>query len=58
MILSMIEALRRWEGHCEECVQCRVYDNAPPHSVSIGGGPCGVGRAIILNLIRILQQGL
>lgn len=58
MILEMVEALRQWDSHCIHCTQCSLYDSAPPHSAAIGQGPCGVGRVIILNLIRILQHGL
>lgn len=58
MILALVEALRHWESHCIACAQCRVYDTAPPHAAATCTGPCGIGRAIILNLIHILQRGL
>lgn len=57
MILELVEALRRWESHITTCAECRKYDQAGP-CLESQEQPCGIGRAIILNLIHILQRGL
>lgn len=52
MLIELIEHLRRWESHTMCCQQCRDYDDKR------GGEPCGIGQAIILNLLKTLEKGL
>lgn len=57
MLLRLVAEMRKWETHCMACDQCSMFytaHNTPMQSI----GACPIGRAIILNLIRILNHGL
>lgn len=58
MIIELVEAMRKWESHCMHCDQCSRYYTSTASSDNNDEGACGVGRALILNLIRILDKGL
>ena len=57
MLLDLVIALQRWEAHVQTCPQCRAFDDAPSWG-TFNNDPCGIGRALILNLLKLLERGL
>lgn len=63
MLLQLIYILNMWDSHCLNCERCDEYNRAfQPTMRSTNGegllGPCAIGKAILLNMLRCLQQGL
>lgn len=58
MMLQLVESMRIWENHCRVCQQCHRFYNTETSSTVEPGSACGVGRALILNIMKILNKGL
>lgn len=63
-LLLIIEGWRKWGIHVLQCQQCAAFDRqrterkAPLPEEFAALTPCGIGNALILNLIRALEKGL
>ena len=64
MLLEIIEGLRKWESHTMQCNQCAAFEKqrterkSPLPEEFAVLTPCGIGNALILNLIRTLEKGV
>lgn len=61
-LLILIDKLRKWEGHCLQCPQCNHFDLSTGtftlDDVEKLEEPCGIGRALILNILHELEKGI
>lgn len=63
MLLQLIYLIQQWDVHCLGCAKCNEYNAAfeplPPKPNGDGPlGPCAIGKALLLHMLRCLQQGL
>jgi hypothetical protein len=64
VLLLIIEGLRKWESHIMQCQQCAAFEKqrverpTPLPEEFAALTPCGIGNALILNIIRALEKGL